>query len=189
VILPNSRLKGESPPSAISEVRVFCHASANLPDAGGEDDVVLCLELKNNAVGTYHHTYHARFFDTSMTLIGDGGSLRMVWEGSPGSRGKGAVLSVPVDENVAHVRLFHNERLVFEGEVEEVSAAGFVKQTQEFIHAVREGRPPRPSAADTVITMATVDAARKAAYERRVLEIDEVTTEGLFNADFEEKEL
>jgi 2-hydroxy-4-carboxymuconate semialdehyde hemiacetal dehydrogenase len=170
-------------------VRVYCHASANLPEAGGEDDVVLCVELKNNAVGTYHHTYHARFFDMSMTLIGDGGSLRVAWEGSPGSKGKGTALSVPVDENEAHVRLFHNERLVFDGGVEEVSAAGFVKQMQEFTQAVREGRPPRPSAADTVITMATVDAARKAACERRVVGIDEVGTEGLFVADFMKAQL
>ena len=155
-------------------VSVYCSARASLSEAGGEDDVVLCMELANDAIGTCHFSYHSRSFDMNMILIGDAGTLLVEWEGPPGSAGKGQGLSSPQSEDQALVHLLHNNELIFEAGVERVSSSGFVDQLQEFLEALGQGRAPRPSITDTIVTMATVEAARESAREHRVVAIDEI---------------
>jgi predicted dehydrogenase len=151
--------------------RVYCHATANIPEVGGEDDVVLSMELASDAVGSYQHSYHARRFDMSLLLIGTGGSLQTIWDAPPGSKGKSEVMSGSYDETGARVHLFRDDQPVFEGDIEAVSDAAFVAQMREFATAIRDGREPRPSVADTLVTMAVVDAARTAAREHRMVDI------------------
>ncbi len=141
--------------------RIYMEASNNNARWEGEDEVAVTLGFADGAIASLILSWNARPVPDEKALSADWGASAFSYErfivGSEGT------LQLR-DER----QLFHNGRLVL---ADREQADNFAIELQEFASAWREGRLPISSGQEVRKVVEVMEACRRSAAERRVVEL------------------